>query len=203
MNILNPALTTRAFLFFAYPATISGDVWVAARRAAEEGVDGFSAATWIDGFTGATWAGLGLQRGPGGPGRADLLGGLRGLGAGLDGRDLGPGLPGRRRAPGDHRGGVLRIMTGVVIGTVAWRPRCSTPRGIADPTRTSRSRSGGTWCSAAGPSAPSTWPPTRSRARTPTPGRWIYGLSIGVLTILVRVGQSGLSGRHDAGRSSS
>lgn len=30
MNIMNPALTTRAFLFFAYPAQISGDkVWVA------------------------------------------------------------------------------------------------------------------------------------------------------------------------------
>ena len=30
MNILNPALTARAFLFFAYPAQISGDkVWVA------------------------------------------------------------------------------------------------------------------------------------------------------------------------------
>lgn len=38
MNILNPALTARAFLFFAYPAQISGDkVWVA--------VDGFSQAT--------------------------------------------------------------------------------------------------------------------------------------------------------------
>ncbi len=38
MNILNPALTARAFLFFAYPAQISGDaVWVA--------VDGFSRAT--------------------------------------------------------------------------------------------------------------------------------------------------------------
>jgi Na+-transporting NADH:ubiquinone oxidoreductase subunit B len=38
MNILNPALTGRAFLFFAYPAQISGDaVWVA--------VDGFSRAT--------------------------------------------------------------------------------------------------------------------------------------------------------------
>ena len=38
MNILNPALTARAFLFFAYPAQISGDkVWVA--------VDGLSRAT--------------------------------------------------------------------------------------------------------------------------------------------------------------
>ncbi len=30
MNFLNPALVVRAFLFFAYPAQISGDVWVAA-----------------------------------------------------------------------------------------------------------------------------------------------------------------------------
>jgi Na+-transporting NADH:ubiquinone oxidoreductase subunit B len=60
MNILNPALTARAFLFFAYPAQISGDkVWIA--------VDGFSRATplaeladpamklsvsWLDAFFG-------------------------------------------------------------------------------------------------------------------------------------------------------
>ena len=38
MNIFNPALVVRAFLFFAYPAQISGDrVWVA--------LDGFSSAT--------------------------------------------------------------------------------------------------------------------------------------------------------------
>ncbi|MCB1053697.1 MAG: NADH:ubiquinone reductase (Na(+)-transporting) subunit B [Acidobacteria bacterium] len=38
MNILNPALTARAFLYFSFPAQISGDkVWVAA--------DGFSGAT--------------------------------------------------------------------------------------------------------------------------------------------------------------
>lgn len=62
-NFLNPALTGRAFLFFAYPARISGDaVWIAA--------DGFSGATplsaaaagglqaveksvtWIDAFIG-------------------------------------------------------------------------------------------------------------------------------------------------------
>ncbi len=37
-NFLNPALTARAFLFFAYPAEISGDlVWIA--------VDGYSSAT--------------------------------------------------------------------------------------------------------------------------------------------------------------
>ncbi len=46
MNILNPALTARAFLFFAYPAQISGDaVWVA--------VDGYSQATPLAQFASA------------------------------------------------------------------------------------------------------------------------------------------------------
>lgn len=44
MNIFNPALMARAFLFFAYPGQISGDkVWIAAD---------FSK---LDGVTGATW----------------------------------------------------------------------------------------------------------------------------------------------------
>ena len=44
MNILNPALTARAFLFFAYPSFMSGDkVWI-------NTADG----TTIDGFSGAT-----------------------------------------------------------------------------------------------------------------------------------------------------
>lgn len=49
MNILNPALTARAFLFFAYPAQISGDkVWVA--------VDGLSQATALAQFADTTIA---------------------------------------------------------------------------------------------------------------------------------------------------
>jgi Na+-transporting NADH:ubiquinone oxidoreductase subunit B len=44
MNFINPALAARAFLFFAYPAEISGDrVWTAAPLQAA--VDGFSGAT--------------------------------------------------------------------------------------------------------------------------------------------------------------
>jgi Na+-transporting NADH:ubiquinone oxidoreductase subunit B len=44
MNILNPALTARAFLFFAYPAEISGDkVWIAGQTSA----DAYSGATWL------------------------------------------------------------------------------------------------------------------------------------------------------------
>ena len=40
MNILNPALTARAFLFFAYPQDMSGDkVWIS------DMTDGYSGAT--------------------------------------------------------------------------------------------------------------------------------------------------------------
>ena len=67
MNILNPALTARAFLFFAYPAEISGDKpWIAAQVSpdgvsgatllAEAAVDGPKAltdnVTWMDAFLG-------------------------------------------------------------------------------------------------------------------------------------------------------
>ncbi len=46
MNILNVALTARAFLFFAYPTWMSGDkVWVAGMGKGMETVDGFSGAT--------------------------------------------------------------------------------------------------------------------------------------------------------------
>jgi len=46
MNILNPALTARAFLFFAYPAFMSGDlVWISGLLKGEGIIDGFSGAT--------------------------------------------------------------------------------------------------------------------------------------------------------------
>lgn len=68
-NFLNPALTGRAFLYFAYPAQISGDaVWTAVdgfsgatvlSQATQVGVDGFtqpwgSQFTWFDAFVGNT-----------------------------------------------------------------------------------------------------------------------------------------------------
>ncbi|MEA3505866.1 MAG: NADH:ubiquinone reductase (Na(+)-transporting) subunit B [Bacteroidota bacterium] len=47
MNIMNPALTARAFLFFAYPTEMSGDkVWIAEKA---------------DAFSGATPLGLGMS----------------------------------------------------------------------------------------------------------------------------------------------
>lgn len=46
MNILNPALTARAFLFFAYPTKMSGDlVWIGGLSSGTGVVDGFSGAT--------------------------------------------------------------------------------------------------------------------------------------------------------------
>ncbi|MFO8022461.1 MAG: NADH:ubiquinone reductase (Na(+)-transporting) subunit B [Perlabentimonas sp.] len=46
MNIFNPALLARAFLFFAYPSHMSGDyVWVSGLSKGEGIVDGFSGAT--------------------------------------------------------------------------------------------------------------------------------------------------------------
>ncbi len=45
MNFLNPALTARAFLFFAYPGSMSGDsVWMAADL---QGIDSYSGATLL------------------------------------------------------------------------------------------------------------------------------------------------------------
>ncbi len=48
MNVLNVALTARAFLYFAYPTDISGDVWTY-----------FGDSTATDGFSGATALALG------------------------------------------------------------------------------------------------------------------------------------------------
>ncbi|MCJ7771997.1 MAG: NADH:ubiquinone reductase (Na(+)-transporting) subunit B [Desulfobacterales bacterium] len=45
-NIFNPALTARAFLFFAYPSKMSGDaVWIAVKRTSVNAVDAVTGAT--------------------------------------------------------------------------------------------------------------------------------------------------------------
>lgn len=67
MNILNPALTARAFLFFSFPSKMTGDVWVGTNptristslaemnsAAGYSEVDGFSQATPLQGLNGAT-----------------------------------------------------------------------------------------------------------------------------------------------------
>ena len=49
-NVFNPALTGRAFLFFSYPLTMSGDVWIAGK-------------TLVDGVSGATALAVTAQEG--------------------------------------------------------------------------------------------------------------------------------------------
>ena len=58
MNILNPALTARAFLFFAYPSHMSGDkVWVS-----DANIDGHSGATILgDIASSSSWDNLSLS----------------------------------------------------------------------------------------------------------------------------------------------
>ena len=108
MNFLNPALTARAFLFFAYPAALSGDAaWIAADFA---GVDGFSGATWLaqaavsgeTALAGASWMNAFLGFVPGSMGETSTLAAL--IGAFLL---IWTGI------------GSWRTMGGVVVGTIA------------------------------------------------------------------------------------
>lgn len=60
MNILNPALTARVFLYFAYPTTMSGDeVWVAAKK--DQWIDSYSGATNLAEVYGASTSGASFQ----------------------------------------------------------------------------------------------------------------------------------------------
>ena len=108
MNFLNPALTARAFLFFAYPAAMSGDAaWIAADFSA---VDSFSGATLLSqaavsgegALAAASWTNSFLGFVPGSMGETSTLACL--IGAGIL---VWTGI------------GSIRTMTGVVIGTIA------------------------------------------------------------------------------------
>jgi len=114
MNFLNPALLSRAFLFFAYPADISGNVWTAASSpAVESTADG--TVDVVSGATVLTEAGSGIDSlatadfwahfvgvVPGSMGETSVLACL--IGAALL---LATGIAS------------WRIMLGVVVGTVA------------------------------------------------------------------------------------
>ena len=107
MNFLNPALTARAFLFFAYPASMSGDAaWIAADFV---GVDGYTGATLLAqaavsgeaALAGASWMDAFLGFVPGSMGETSALACL--LGAALL---IWTGI------------GSWRTMAGVVFGTI-------------------------------------------------------------------------------------
>ena len=175
MNILNPALTARAFLFFAYPAEISGDVWVAAA----------STASTPDGFTGATHLAAANLAGPA------ALAGLNWWDAFMG---FIPGSMGETSALACLAGAVLlivtgvgswRIMLGVTIGSIATvlalNAIGSTTNPYVEVPFWWHLVLGG-W--AFGTVYMATDPVTAAQTNA---GRWIFGLLVGILAILIRV----------------
>jgi Na+-transporting NADH:ubiquinone oxidoreductase subunit B len=174
MNILNPALTARAFLFFAYPAQISGDrVWIAA----ETTPDGVSGATWlaqaaVGGVavldTGLSWWDAFLGFVPGSMGETSALFCL--LGAGLL---IASGI------------GSWRIMSGVVAGSLAitllLNAVGSETNALFNVPFHWHIVLGG-W--AFGMVYMATDPVSAAHTNT---GKYIYGFLIGVMAILIRV----------------
>ncbi len=173
-NIFNPALMSRAFLFFAYPVQLSGDkVWIAAQTS----TDGVSGATWLAtaaeggaaSFTpGVTWMEAFLGFVPGSMGETSALACL--VGAVIL---IVTGI------------GSWRIMTGVVLGTIAMSTVLnavgSTTNPFFDVPFWWHFVLGG-W--AFGTVFMATDPVSATHTNT---GRWIYGFLIGVFAIIIRV----------------
>jgi Na+-transporting NADH:ubiquinone oxidoreductase subunit B len=176
MNFINPALAARAFLFFAYPAAMSGDrVWTAVPQGAA--VDGFSGATVLSQLriltepfesVGFSWwqSFIGLE--PGSLGETSALACL--IGAVII---------------GVTKVGSWRIMVGAVLGTVAMALvfnaiGSSTNPWYAVPFWWHMVLGG--W--AFGVAFMATDPVTAPFAEK---GKWIYGFMIGALIVLIRV----------------
>lgn len=188
MNILNPALTARAFVFFTYPAAISGaGVWDVG------GKDLLSTGAVIDGYTGATPL-LAASSGPAGANAAQLI-----HDAGWSYTDLAlgfiPGSMGEVSSVAAALGAVFLIVTGIaswriIVGAVAGLlVTAAVLNGFAGPDSVAMMSlpphyhlvMGGF---AFGAVFMATDP--CSAAVTPM-GRLIYGFLIGVLCVLVRV----------------
>lgn len=115
MNIFNPALITRAFLFFAYPTKMSGDaVWVST-----ESIFGMGGGQTVDGFTGATLLGQAATAAPG----DTLLVNVDGSQASLADMVIGliPGSIGETSVIAIAIGAVILLWTGVA----SWKTMAS------------------------------------------------------------------------------
>jgi Na+-transporting NADH:ubiquinone oxidoreductase subunit B len=176
MNFINPALAARAFLFFAYPASMSGDaVWIALPPEATH--DGFTGPTLLaqvrhaDGAFGGqaqSWwtAFVGLE--PGSMGETSALACL--IGAVVL---IATGI------------GSWRIMAGVSLGTIAMAAMLNAIGSSTNPFMGMPfwwHMVAGGWAFATVFMA--TDPVTAPFSNT---GRWIYGLLIGVMIVVIRV----------------
>jgi len=177
MNILNPALTARAFLYFSYPVQISGDkVW-----------------TTVDGFSGATPLATAAQTSSGG----NAMDSLAQAGVTLSDLFYGfvPGSIGETSALAILIGAALLLITGIA----SWRIMLSVAvgaiitsvgfnqlagdnlPGILSLDWKYQMTMGGLLFGAV---FMATDPVTGCRTNT---GKYIYGFLIGMLTILVRL----------------
>lgn len=174
MNVLNPALTARAFLFFAYPAEISGDrVWI-------------SAQTSVDGYSGATYLAQGAEAG-----MSAIEGGITWMQAFIG---TIPGSMGETSALACLVGAVILLITRVA----SWRIMVAVTAGSYLTTLLLNAIGSetnpllnvpfhwhvvlGGW--AFGMVFMATDPVSSAHTNL---GRWIYGFLIGVLAILIRV----------------
>lgn len=176
MNFINPALAARAFLFFAYPASMSGDaVWTALPATAAH-----------DGFSGAT-----------------LLSQLRQMSTPFAALDLNfwnalvglePGSLGETSALACLAGAVIlvatgvgswRIMAAVALGTVAMASLFNAVGSATNPYYAVPFW----WHMVAGGWAFATVFMATDPVTAPfsNAGRWAYGLMIGALIVLIRV----------------
>jgi Na+-transporting NADH:ubiquinone oxidoreductase subunit B len=171
-NFLNPALTARAFLYFAYPAQISGDaVWTA--------VDGLTSATALTAL-----------------GTADAAVGMQAVTVSWWESFIGiiPGSMGETSALACLVGAAIlilsgigswRIMAGTVLGamifsTWLWTAESETNAVFALPPYWHLVVGG----FAFGTVFMATDPVSASMTET---GKWFYGMLIGMMTILIRV----------------
>ena len=172
MNFLNPALTARAFLYFSYPAQLSGNtMWTA--------VDGYSSATTLASAASApvghavsamnvTWMQAFLGTIPGSMGETSVLACL--IGAAIL---IVVGI------------GSWRIMSGVLIGSVG----LSTLFWMIGSETNAMFELGPHWHLVIGGLAfglvfMATDPVS---AAMTAKGKWIYGIMIGAMTIMIRV----------------
>jgi Na+-transporting NADH:ubiquinone oxidoreductase subunit B len=177
MNIWNPALLSRAFVFFAYPSQISGDkIWISGLSSGQGVVDGFSGATplanaaagspipsFMDMFTGFI---------PGSVGETSTIAIL--IGAALL---IFTGIASWKIMISTFAGGLL---TGLLLNVLATDPSSY----MALPAWNHLVMGG----FAFGAVFMATDPVTGSQTET---GKWIYGFLIGMMAILIRVFNAG------------
>ena len=174
MNIFNPALITRAFLFFSYPTAMTGDATVWVSQDTIFGT-GFAAP---EAYTAATPLGQAAQQGFAGFDCATINDAIVGLI---------PGSIGETSVIAIALGAIFLLWTGVA----SWKIMCSVFAGGALMGLALQGQSGIEWWQhlvlggfAFGAVFMATDPVTAARTEC---GKYIYGLLIGVVAVLVRV----------------